>query len=280
MNSAPRKADSLGARIACAPALQSLYARVRQIPLLGGVLHKLAVNVLPSGTRVVTRVREGRGEGLLLSVDPRYEASYAAGFHEAALVEFLVAQLEPGDVFYDVGGHIGFISMVGARVVGTAGTVFVFEADPENAARILGHLQMNSLPQIEIVRAAAWSECKTLSFHRAPGASSRNTGSVAEAEGSGNSGNLIRVDAVTLDSFAAGHRAPAVVKIDVEGAEDEVLKGAEKLFRQSKPVLVCEVHHARAAENVHGWLATLGYQWKWLDNATQFPRHLVAQPNP
>src|SRR5271170_2770478 len=117
------KADSLSARIVCAPALQSLYARVRQIPVLGGLFHKLAVGVLPSGTRVTTHVREGRGAGLLLSLDPRYESQYAAGAHETALLDYLAAHLKQGDVLYDVGGHIGFISMIGARLVGPTGQV-------------------------------------------------------------------------------------------------------------------------------------------------------------
>jgi FkbM family methyltransferase len=277
------KADSLPARIVCTPAMQSLYARVRQVPLLGGFFHKLARAVLPSGTRVTTRVREGQGTGLLLSLDPRYEAPYAAGLHEGGLLDCLAAHLAQGDVLYDVGGHIGFISMVGARLVGPKGSVFAFEADPQNIARILTHIQLNSLPQIEVVPNAVWSECKALSFRRATVFSSRITGSVAneiESAGAGVHDALITVEAVTLDRFALGNRPPTVVKIDVEGAEEEVLKGAETMFRVSKPVLICEIHHAAAAESVTAWLGSMGYRWKWMDTEDRFPRHVIAQANP
>jgi len=274
------KADSLSARIACAPALQSFYAKLRQIPLLGGLFHGIARSVLPSGTHVTTRVRQGRAAGLVLSLDPRYEAPYAAGLHETELLDCLAQHLKQGGVLYDVGGHIGLISMVGARLVGPSGSVFAFEADPENAARIFEHLRMNSLPQVELVNAAVWSECKTLSFERASATSSRNRGSVANGTDSPGVGELITVPAITLDSFAADHRPPAVIKVDVEGAEAEVLQGAAQLLRVAKPILICEIHHAQAEESVTGLLRAAAYRWSWLDGESRFPRHMVAQPTP
>ena len=151
--------------------------------------------MMPAGTRLVTRVRKGQGAGLRLSLDPRYEAQYAAGLHETALVECLAAHLKPGEVFYDVGAHIGYISLVAARLAGPSGKVFAFEADPENAARISGHVQLNSLPQVEVVGAAVWSECKTLSFQRASDLSSKNTGAVAALGHDQHAAKTIAVDA-------------------------------------------------------------------------------------
>ncbi len=231
---------------------------------------------MPAGTRLAIHVRNGTGEGLRLSLDPRYETEYAAGFHETALLECLAADLKPGDVLYDVGAHIGYISLVAARLVGPQGKVFAFEADPDNGRRITGHAEMNALPQVELVGAAVWSERKMLSFYRAAATSSRNTGAVTTLEQGQSADGVIVVEAETLDHFAADHRSPAVVKIDVEGAEEEVLKGAEEVFRRSKPTLICEVHNERAAEGVAAWLARMGYQSKWLTTGAGFPRHLVA----
>jgi FkbM family methyltransferase len=274
------KADSLPARVVCAPLVQYLYARAREIPILGELLHKLALRVLSAGTRVTTCVREGLGSGLLLTLNPRYEAQYATGTYEVALLNYLAAHLNQGDVLYDVGGHIGIVSLVGARLVGLEGRVFAFEADPENASRILDHAQMNALPQVEVVPAAVWSECKTLSFHGAPTSSSRNTGAVASAAEYASAEGMIVVEAVTLDRFAMDHRPPTVIKIDVEGDEEEVLKGAETLFLSGKPLLICEIHRARSAEAVVSWLESVGYGWTWQGEESQFPRHLVAHANP
>ena len=84
---------------------------------------------------------------------------------------------------------------------------------------------------------------------------------------------------MTLDDFAADHASPVVVKIDVEGAEEEVLKGADQVFRRSQPTLICEVHNERAAIGVAVWLANMGYQSEWLPDRSEFPRHLVARPS-
>lgn len=81
---------------------------------------------------------------------------------------------------YDVGAHVGFISLVAAQLVGPEGKIFAFEADLENSARIFDHARMNRLPQIEVIRSAVWSTSKPLSFRRASGASSRNTGTVLQ----------------------------------------------------------------------------------------------------
>jgi FkbM family methyltransferase len=272
-------ADSLPARVICAPSIQLFYARVREIPILGELLHKLVLRVLPASTRVTTLVRKGLGSGLLLSLNPRFEAQYATGLYEVAMLKCLAAHLKQGDVLYDVGGHIGFVSLVGAQLVGLEGRVFAFEADPENASRIGDHAHMNALPQVEVVPAAVWSECKTLSFHRAPASSSRNTGAITGEAENVNVERMIVVEAVTLDRFALDHRPPAVIKIDVEGAEEEVLKGAETVFLTRKPLLICEIHHARSAEAVMNWLESVGYSWTWQVAESQFPRHLVAQAN-
>jgi FkbM family methyltransferase len=233
--------------------------------------------ILPAGTRLSVAVGSGVAAGLLLSADPRYEAGYAEGVHETPLLESLESHLQRGDVLYDVGAHVGFISLVAARLVGSEGRIYAFEADPENSKRILEHKRMNSLPQIEMLHTAVWSECTTLAFRRDSDSSSRNTGAVSGIAGDEKDPGVCVVEAVTLDHFALDHRPPAVVKIDVEGAEEQVLEGAEGVFRVSQPILICEIHNARAAEGVSKWLAARGYGWKWLTEGEGFPRHLVAQ---
>jgi Methyltransferase FkbM domain len=71
---------------------------------------------------------------------------------------------------------------------------------------------------------------------------------------------------------------PTLIKIDVEGAEAEVLRGAEKTFARSHPVVICEVHHGRAEEEVCSWLSQQGYSLGWLATDAKFPRHLLALP--
>ena len=273
------KPDSILARVSCSPALQALYARVRRIPLVGRLSHRLGRRALPVGTLVCVQVRSGLGSGLILSVDPRYEAQYTAGQHENYLLQCLASHLRRGQVLYDVGAHIGLISLVAARLVGPEGKIFAFEADLENSARILHHARINRLPQIEVIHSAVWSKATALPFRRASSASSRNKGAVLQpGENSEVADEVITIPTVTLDGFVRDHLAPAVIKIDVEGAEGEVLSRAKMLICSSKPILICEIHNSQVSEAVSRWLAECGYTWSWLSEDQCFPRHLLAQP--
>jgi hypothetical protein len=84
------------------------------------------------------------------------------------------------------------------------------------------------------------------------------------------------LQAVTLDDFARRHGAPMLVKMDVEGGEAEVLKGALRVFSDSRPRLLCEVHHEAAARAVRDWLRERSYTFEWMEEEPTFPRHLHA----
>ena len=200
------------------------------------------------------------------------------GDHKDAVQEMLVRSLREGGIFFDVGAHIGYSSLIAARAVGPRGEVFAFEADSENARRIGEHVRRNGLSQIRVLPLAVWSRSGAVVFEQAGRQSSRNTGAVARAEAAAANGERIEVQAVTLDDFAERHRPPTLVKVDVEGGEAEVLRGAERIFSEARPGLLCEVHHATAAEAVEGWLRRKGYALEWLEPGPSFPRHLSAWP--
>ena len=210
-------------------------------------------------------------------LDPRFEMLYADGQYEAPLQRTLSAYLSPGSVFYDVGAHIGIVSMFGARLVGKSGRVFAFEADPDNAARIKENVRCNNLDQVTVVPRAVWSSTGRLSFGRASAHSSRNQGAVA-TDSAATGEEIVEVEGVCLDEFSTDQRMPTLIKIDVEGSEAEVLRGSERLVAQARPVLICEVHHARAVEDVTQWLQSRGYVFEWLEDPPKLPRQLLAKP--
>jgi FkbM family methyltransferase len=231
--------------------------------------------VLPYETWVWIRIRAGLGKGLWVHLDPRFEAVYVDGEYESPLQDSLLKYLQPGGVLYDVGAHIGIVSLCAAKLVGPAGMVFAFEADPDNAKRIEENVRRNKLDSIRTVCRAAWHSDGHVRFQRASERSSRNQGGVSTIPSV--SGDAIEVEAVALDTFAEKHRLPTVIKVDVEGAEAEVLRGSERIFVQAKPVLICEVHGSKAADDVIGWLSDHGYRYQWLDSSSDFPRHLLAK---
>lgn len=265
-------------RASYSPWLRGLYGRVRTAAVLGGIMQKAVGHVLPHGSRAWVRLRAGLGKGLWLNIDPRYEDTYCTGNYEPLVQKVLSDGLKQGSTFYEIGAHIGFFSLIAARLVGKDGAVFAFEAEPENARRIQEHAKRNGLTQVQVFPIALWSRCGSLRFERASQFSSRNTGAVVETAAPMTSAETMEVKAITLDTFVENHRPPTMVKIDVEGGESEVLKGAARVFAEVKPLLVCEVHHEQAAQSIQAELRRIGYSLEWLTGEPRLPRHLLARP--
>jgi len=220
------------------------------------------------------RVRSGPGKGLLFELNPRWETRMWEGDHELAAQQVLQRELKPGSIFYDVGANFGFYSLLAARA---GAQVFAFEPDVQNAESLECHASLNSLEaKIEIIRAAVFSASGSILLE--PADFRRGHGNAHVGTARDPSRATIEVPCTTLDDFSRGHAVPQVVKIDVEGAESEVLKGAEELFSNSRPHLVCEVHDPLNDAFVEAWLETRDYRFRWLDGSEEFPRQLLATP--
>ncbi|MGQ0792562.1 MAG: FkbM family methyltransferase [Deltaproteobacteria bacterium] len=260
--------------------IRDFYATLARVPLVGAALRAVVRMLIPYGKRVWLQVSGGIIKGLWMNLDPRYELDYWRGNWESGLEGCFVEYLKPGGVFYDVGAHIGYFSMVAARLVGDGGRVFTFEPDPDNASCVRRHIARNRLSQIEITEAAVWSGSGSLTFKRAIERSSRNMGAV-DAEGvSGSSEGMIRVSAVSLDEFCRSHPLPSMIKIDVEGGEIEVLRGATGLLTgKDKPVVLCEVHSSENLDAFQSLMRSFGYSVRPLGQSTgEFPAHFLARP--
>lgn len=210
------------------------------------------------------RIPFGVGKGLLF--DPSYATvAFALGVYELPVQEEMAGLLKPGDVFYDVGANIGFFSVIGAKLVGTQGQVYAFEPVPENI-RILSHnLDMNHFTHVTVIPKAVSSATGggelLLAIH--PGGSALTSGDApVDLKGS------MPIELVSIDDliFERSFKPPNVIKIDVEGAEAEVLAGLRRTLQQYHPTLVYEiddqdpVHFKDKRDNLESILANNGYR--------------------
>jgi len=263
---------------------RSLGRTLLKLPVSGDILRQFTHRILPRGERVWFQVPTGPGRGLWLKVEPYLEERYLGGCPEPGVKAEISKRLRPGGCFYDVGAHIGFYSVLAARLVGQGGHVVAFEPDPANAAVLRENITRNNLGQIEVVPVALWSHCGVVAFRRSasdhPEVSSRR-GAVVSAHGRAPNDGTIEVQAITLDAIAENHPLPTMVKIDVEGAEVEVLRGAQRMISQTKPVLLFEVHHRQVATLLEDQLQQKRYRIDWLapHPGFAFPRHLLALPS-
>lgn len=237
--------------------------------------------VLPR-TRVWLQVQRGLTQGMWMRLGLPDEARYWRGEHDLEVERALRTAVLPGAVVYDVGAHLGYFALGAARLVGKGGRVVAFEGDPDNVMRLRENALENDLQErLQVVHAAVWSNTAGNGIWFRRGIEPRAQGGV-EADGCrpmlGN-GELINVPAITVDDFIArGGAMPHLIKVDVEGGEGEVLRGAARLFTDGRPLVIAEVHHVQAAKQIAHWLEEYRYCAKWNVTGKTYPRQLFAWP--
>lgn len=187
---------------------------------------------------------------------------------EIRLARFLIQYLAPGSVFADVGAHFGYFSLLAARLVGAAGQVLAFEASRATYAVLAANVA--SVPTVRARQCAVSDAPGTLAFYEFPTNYNEYNSLTIEqfAQESwfkDEPPTKIEVPAVTLDDcFPATATPPHVIKIDVEGAEFQVISGATALLRRAAPLVVLEYleprRHNAAHRQAAALLAELGYQ--------------------
>jgi len=197
---------------------------------------------------------------------------------------FLVRALRPGDVFVDVGAHIGYFSMMAANLVGPSGAVFSVEPEPGNFDRLKRHAIENGFQQIEAFNLAFAAEASETTFHlnadNDGGHALWNPGLHPFNLRTRTAPQLIRVRTATLDTFKAiGQRPARVIKLNTEGAEHQILRGASRLLGQRRtPFVVCDVNTFGLEQmgssqlSFRAYLAKFGYSTFALDPEGSRPR--------
>jgi len=145
--------------------------------------------------------------------------------------------LRRGDVVADCGANNGFTGMLFARQVGPTGKVFGFEPSPVNLEAARKNIELNAIQKFELVATALGATSGAVRFNPGFGNGSISRSSAEET---------ITVPQTTLDDFFKTGRVD-FLKIDVEGYELQVLRGATRLLRQ-RPKLAIEIHVALLAQ--------------------------------
>lgn len=173
-----------------------------------------------------------------------------------ALCRFLEQTVSEDAICYDIGANLGYHTLIMARRA-SRGRVFAFEPLVEAAAILLRNLSANSVANVVLVSKAVAATGGVIGLGRDI--------TIDQAAirwwGDGDSVHCpFRCECVSVDEFvAAGNPAPTFMKIDVEGAESEVLAGAIDSLRRFRPAIICETHGAEQAKSVYEIVTEAGY---------------------
>jgi FkbM family methyltransferase len=181
-------------------------------------------------------------------------------------------------IVFDVGGSYGYYALLLARLV-EVGKVYSFEPDWRSYGRLVQNLAINAIQNVVPVPVCISNSQPTLMKWSSRQEDPWNSG-LANDQQTG-SQNLTTVPVMSLDGFSQTlniQNQLRLIKIDVEGAELDVLKGATHLLDSAQPLMLCELHSAEIAQQVFKFLSTKGYEWEMIEYMNETRQHILAFP--
>jgi FkbM family methyltransferase len=203
---------------------------VHSIPTVGDVPLDL-----PDGRRIVF-VSDGYD-----SLASRVAWSGMEGFEPESLRLFLQL-LDSSETVIDVGAHVGLYALM-ASVDRPDVTTVAFEPVPRNLQYLRKNVARNHTPNLQVEAAAVGDHDGTITLYIPETTRLPATASIVESNSAEKVGTEVAI--VSLDSYVKTHAIGSVdlIKLDVEGAEAAVLRGAAGIIRDHQPAIICEILH-------------------------------------
>jgi FkbM family methyltransferase len=159
------------------------------------------------------------------------------GYWENWITKAFIQQVQSGMVVLDIGANIGYYSLLAANAVGSSGKVFCFEANPLVHEILFQNIEINGfMTRAQAINKAVFSETTTLEFNVCQKHQGSSSLFIDEKLVNVYNDNLerIKVEAVSLDEYFPSETRIDFIKIDAEGAEPHILKGASRLINENK----------------------------------------------
>jgi len=154
---------------------------------------------------------------------------------EKEVLSLMFFALAPGDIAVDVGANVGLFTIFMKQLVGSDGTVLAFEPSEFNYKKLFKNLVTNEL-WVEIHKTALSDRYGSADWYE----TTEDTGQSSLAPLQDGMQPLYQVATGRLDDFLI-YSTPKLIKIDCEGAEEKVLRGAKNMLARGVPFIVCEL---------------------------------------
>lgn len=211
-------------------SLSSVLRRISNHPIAGRIIWS-PLKLVPKGAALPIVTGPLRGRKWVLSSTFRSAWLGLMEYDKQLLFRRLA---KPGAVVYDVGANVGFYTLLASVLVGPQGKVFAFEPLPRTIDILRRHVRINDLANVTIFAGAVSDHEGTARF---------DAGAIPEMGHLSDKGEF-EVQLFQLDALLAAGRIapPALMKIDVEGAEVDVLTGAKHILDTHRPHILLATH--------------------------------------
>jgi FkbM family methyltransferase len=212
-------------------------------------LVRLPLRFMPAES--VVRIRSGELRGWRWIAGSSTNGCWL-GTYERHMQKLFSEHIRPGAIVYDVGANAGFFTLLASKLAGDSGRVHAFEPLPRNLEFLERHIRLNELANVHVGALAIAATSGKAHFRIAPHAS---MGGLAE-------GGDLRVVTASLDDLIASGRAarPDFIKMDIEGAESDALRGAASLLAGGPLTIALSTHGWQQHESCWTTLNDAGFK--------------------
>jgi FkbM family methyltransferase len=198
--------------------------------------------------------------------------NFIKGTQELYKTEAFLKNFKKGEVFFDIGAHVGYFTAIAAVLNEGSGVVFAFEPRPMNTRFFKKHMRVNKFQNVTLYEAAVGESEGEVNFDNGHGSA---TGHVSK-------NGKYRVRQVSIDKMVKNGiiPSPGFIKIDVEGGEIEVLKGSKNVIATSRPKMIIATHNTECHNFVVDFLRKNQYSMEILNpDSLKGDTEIVALPN-
>jgi FkbM family methyltransferase len=178
---------------------------------------------------------------------------------EPKTTQYLCSKLQPGQVFVDIGANAGYFTLLASRLAGASGKVLAVEPNPRMAEQVRQNVLRSGLTNVVLEQVACSNATSVRTLYLG---GAYNTGSTSLCARNLRYTESIRVNCMPADTLVERHALTRldIVKIDVEGAELDVLRGMTAILKQLRPNIIIEL----VPSLLEGFSATIDEVLKYL----------------
>jgi len=231
-------------------AARTFLRRSRLINFISPRFRAIAARLIYEASTKAREPLTVGGHKMFLAQPGRYASLDMVGDrYEVGTTQWLHGCLKPGDVFVDIGAHVGYYTLLAARLVGPTGKVYAFEPEPYNHALLCRNIELNGYRNITVIRKAVSNRAGT-SVLFLSGLDNGFHSLRKQSPSQYKRGSMI-VETTTLDAFLdeAGCSRVDLVKMDIEGWELIALEGMRELLSRPRSMQIitefCPVFYTR-----------------------------------